>query len=93
MLFLSKQHFFQDSFKIFVFLHFSARFFKYFWLFFEVHLNDVEIWFFFFNGHFLIIMGFKICCFQYSITLNRKIILTSVFYQFVAQTVLYEMVY
>ena len=60
----------------------------------KVHLNDVEIWFFFFNGHFLIIIGFKICCFccfQNSITLDRKIILTSGFHQIVAQTVLYKM--
>ena len=59
----------------------------------KVNLNDVEIWFFLFNGHFLMIMGFKICfhCFQNFITLDRKIILTSGFHQFVAQTVLYKM--
>ena len=53
----------------------------------KVHLNDV-------NGHFLIIMGFKIGwfrCFQNYITLDRKIILTSGFHQTVAHTVLYKL--
>ena len=30
----------------YLFLHYSARFFNYFWLFFKVRLNDVEIKFF-----------------------------------------------
>ena len=64
--------------------------------FLKVHLKDVEIWFFFFNAHVLIIMGIKILCFycfQNSITLDKKLLLTSGCHQFVAQTVLYEKVY
>ena len=58
-LFSSKQHFWGKTLKIFVFyiilLDFSSIF-----RYFESCLNDVEIWFFFFNGHSLIIMCFKI---------------------------------
>ena len=90
-LFSSNNIFWARLFQNICFLLYSSRFFKYF-VYFEVRLNDVEIYGFFFNGHFLIIMGFMILCFrcfQNSITLDRKIILTSGFHQFVAPTVLY----
>ena len=49
----------QDSFKIFVFFIILLDFSRLLAIL-KVCLNDVEIWFFFFNGHFLIIIGFKI---------------------------------
>ena len=57
--FIKTTFFGQDSLKIFVFyiilLDFSSIL-----AILKVCLNDVKIWFFCFNGHFLIIMGLKI---------------------------------
>ena len=72
--FASKQHLLGKILsKIFVFYTILLEFSSFLAIL-KVCLNDVEIWFFFFNGHFLIIMGFKICfrCFQNSITLDKK---------------------
>ena len=60
--FIKTTFFGQDCFKRFVFLHYSARFFKYFLLLnnVEIWIFYAEIWIFFFNRHFLIIMGFNL---------------------------------
>ena len=56
-MFSSKQHFGARLIQKYFFLYYSARAFL---AILKVCLNDVEIWFFFFKGHFLIIMGSKI---------------------------------
>ena len=59
-LFSSKHHFLGKTLPNICFLHDSARFVYVFLAILKFCLNDVEIWFFFFNGHFLVIVGFKI---------------------------------
>ena len=61
LVFIKTTFFGKDCYKRFVFLHYSARFFKYFWLLnnVEISIFYAEIWIFFFNRHFLIIMGFN----------------------------------
>ena len=50
----------QDSFKIIFVFYIILLDFQVFFAILKVCSNDVEILFFFFNGHFLIIMGIKI---------------------------------
>ena len=81
---------FQNVFCI-ILLDFSSIFYD----FLEVRLTGIEIMFLFLLFS-LWPMGFWISCFhcfQNSITLDRKIIFTSGFHQFLAQTVLYKVVY
>ena len=57
--FIKTTFFGQDSLKRFVFYIILLEFSSILAIL-KVRLNDVEIWFFFVNGHFLIIVSFKI---------------------------------
>ena len=106
--FIKTTFFGQDSFKIFVFLHYSARFFQVFWsTYFESLLNmmleygsfpltaifSLPVFLSVFFLSLLWALRFDIFAVFKFHNFGRKITLTSGFHRFVAQTVLYKVVY